>query len=296
MILCALSLVRIVEVAFHMQTVRFKLWYESYLIEREGKTVHPRSYVEEQANYNAFRMKEQIENMMRLALSLGYVLIFGVVAPILVPLVFFLFVIQVRATAVRLTNTAKRVVPLMSVGMGAWQETVNFLGQVGVVFQAFLFVSFGNSFQDTSLIARGTGFVLYGIGAVLVMKIVDSTLSSVDEEALLLERRRHHTQVKVQAASGSFVSKQLAARNTDFARKISRSSDGSLEEACTDNDDDWHYRAFGGAEWRYVKKRQWAKIPRLDELSTPGEDDLSAGDDPSTTRASDDPNTTRDES
>merc|ERR1719428_1576518 len=112
-----LGICRIAEVLFDAFLMKFNLWKEAYLLEKQGKPVASRAFAEEQGKYSEFRMRQQIENMLQLVLALGYVLIFGAVVPLLVPLCLVEFIVQLRASAFLLTLTAKRAVPNQQTGI-----------------------------------------------------------------------------------------------------------------------------------------------------------------------------------
>merc|ERR1719326_703241 len=120
----ALSALRIGQVLVASLQVKFALWWETYQMTSKGLTPPPRSFAEEQSKYLPFRIREQIEAMLQLVIPLGYVLIFGAVAPITVPMCFAVFVVQLRASAHLLASTAKRTVPRRQVGVGHWKDCV----------------------------------------------------------------------------------------------------------------------------------------------------------------------------
>eukprot|EP00747_Dinoflagellata_sp_TGD_P117409 gnl/TRDRNA2_/TRDRNA2_172601_c0_seq1.p1 gnl/TRDRNA2_/TRDRNA2_172601_c0~~gnl/TRDRNA2_/TRDRNA2_172601_c0_seq1.p1 ORF type:complete len:952 (-),score=137.05 gnl/TRDRNA2_/TRDRNA2_172601_c0_seq1:125-2980(-) len=192
-----LALCRIGEVLFDSVSVKMSLWFEMYKMTSRSEIPPPRSFAEEQSKYAEFRSKEQIEAMLQLVLSLGYVLIFGVVAPITVPLCFLVFAVQLRASAHLLCHTAKRAVPWQHAGIGHWQWCVALLMRVGVLFEGFLLVSFGESFKGTELLAKLTGVILFFLAGIVIWAMVDALVPGVDKEAELLSKRRAHVEKKI---------------------------------------------------------------------------------------------------
>merc|ERR1719174_3107042 len=107
MTLAVLAVLQFVQVIVGTLMVKFNLWLEGYFMEKAGKERPVYGYVEEQAKYGQFRVREQIEVMTQLSLTLGYVLIFGCVAPRIVPLCFLIFLIQLRASGILMTTALK---------------------------------------------------------------------------------------------------------------------------------------------------------------------------------------------
>merc|ERR1719162_1326383 len=96
MTLLVLAIMGVVQLVMGTLKVKFALWYEQYQMrsnvryaDNHEDTVY--SYVEEQGKYGDFRVREQIELMTQLSLTLGYVLIFGAIAPRIVPICFVVF-------------------------------------------------------------------------------------------------------------------------------------------------------------------------------------------------------------
>merc|ERR1719454_361042 len=83
-----------------------------------GEETPVRSFVEEQSKVGGFRVREQIEVTVQLCLTLGYILIFGAVAPRIVPMCLLVFMVQLRAAAVLITKAAHRTIPRMTAGVG----------------------------------------------------------------------------------------------------------------------------------------------------------------------------------
>merc|ERR1719487_2655957 len=133
------------------------LWFELYQLRKQGIEPPSRCFAEEQSKYTEFRIREQIESMLTLVISLGFVFMFGTVAPIVVPLSFLVFWVQLRANAYLVTMATKRTVPRKQVGIGAWQDVMELLMKFGILFSGFLIVAYGDTFKGTPLIAKLTG-------------------------------------------------------------------------------------------------------------------------------------------
>jgi hypothetical protein len=234
LIIIGLSIWNIGEVLVIAARVRFLVWYEAYQLKRQGKEAPDISFVEEQAKYQHNCDGEQIYHLMQLVLSLGFVLIFGAVAPIIIPLTLGVFFVHLRARAFFLTSSAKRTLPFKSHGIGAWLEAIDLLTRFGIIFQGFLFVCYGAAFAKSSLLARITGFLIWCLLTALAFTIVDAVFTSHEEETILLGKRRDYTLRKIQEACGTFSSPR---RVEGFKRLYSPVSES--EESHPVKDGDW---------------------------------------------------------
>jgi len=139
--------------------------------------------------------------MSCLAQTLGYVLIFGAAVPRVIPLCFFVFVVQLRGLAVQLTTSTNRGVPRASIGIGAWKGIVHILLIVGMAFTGYLLVQFGPSFHGTSILTRLFCLCLYIIGSVIIWACVD------------LAFPQHCPKTDILSARREYVTKKLLQRN-----------------------------------------------------------------------------------
>jgi len=195
--LLILTLVQFVQVFVGTLLVRFNLWYEQYQMKSKGMAAPVYSFVEEQAKYGQFHTREQIEVMTQLSLTLGYILIFGCVAPRIVPLCFVIFMFQVRSSGMLMTTVLQRTVPAMTVGIEQWNRVFYFLMIVGVLFSAYLLVQFAPLFQGTFLITKLTGFFLYCFLVAVVWECVDIACPTTDPRSVLLGDRRQVVEATV---------------------------------------------------------------------------------------------------
>jgi len=195
--LLVLSVMGFVQVLVGTLLVRFNLWYEAYQLKSAGKDEPEYSFVEEQAKYGQFRVREQIEVMTQLSLTLGYILIFGCVAPRIVPLCFLVFFFQLRASGILMTTVLKRTVPRISCGIGEWNDVFAALMFLGILFSAYLLVQFGPIFQGTFLITKMTGFFLYCALIGVMWIAVDIACPPTDCRSGILIDRRHAVENEV---------------------------------------------------------------------------------------------------
>lgn len=247
--LTVITLLQIVAVVLATVKVKFYVWLEDRALaqecEKEGKEVPVRGFLEEQAKYEEYRIRAQIEGMVQLVVSLGYVLIFGCVAPIIVPLCFCVFVVQLRATAYMTTTSCRRPLPRKSTGLGAWQGIVKFLMGFGVVFSGFLLVAHGPSFADTLLMTKVTGLIMYIAGICAIWALVSLSVSPWSKQAKVLTARRDYVLHKVGVANEE-------ANIAQLKKKFKKEKSGTKSEG------------MGGSVLsEEILSGAWDKIPHL---------------------------------
>jgi len=205
MTLCLLVIMRIFQVALSSVKVKLIMWWELRTLQKElqdsNRELPVRGFVEEQAKYDEFRIREQIEGMVQLVVALGYVLIFGAVAPIIVPLCFLVFSVQFRLTAYMTTRSSRRPLPRRSLGLGAWEGVIHFIMGFGLVFSGFLLVIYGPSFRGTYLLTKVSGLVAYVALMLLAWQVVALICPATSNGAKLLSSRREHVLKKVAQAN-----------------------------------------------------------------------------------------------
>jgi len=196
--LTILALMQILQVFVATLMVKFGLFLERRAMVNAGEDAPLYSYVEEQRKFGQFRIREQIEVMTQLSLTMGYVLIFGCIAPRIVPLCFIVFMMQLRAGGVLMTTAFNRTVPRLTVGIGAWNDVLYFLMLLGILFSAYLLVQFGPVFEGTRLITKLSGMFLYCFIIGVLWVCVDLACPVKDPRSELLESRREVVEQKVQ--------------------------------------------------------------------------------------------------
>lgn len=205
MTLTLLSIIRIAQVAASCVKVQIFMWWEDRQMAKEyegtGKEVPVRGFLEEQAKYEDFRIRAQIEGMVQLVVALGYVLIFGAVTPRIIPLCFLVFVVQLRATAFMTTKSCRRPLPRKSAGLGAWLLIVQFLMGFGIVFSGYLLVAYGPSFEGAVLLTKVSGFIAYSACMLLAWRVATMCCSPHSSSAQLLMARRDYVHNKVAQAN-----------------------------------------------------------------------------------------------
>jgi hypothetical protein len=191
MTLMLLAVCSIMQVPFELVKVQLAYWYEDYAYRQKFNEDPPeRTFCEEQAKMITIDEPYEVQNMMTLVIALGYVLLFGGVAPKVVVFCFAVFVVQLRAFAVLLTTSAQRTFPQRAQGIGNWGVVVIFLTNCGVIYSGFLFVAFGKTFKRADMLAKMTGFVMFLVGMYTFWGMIDIFFPGVSPEAGLLAKRR----------------------------------------------------------------------------------------------------------
>lgn len=220
------------EINLGLETIMYRWTHE--------KEAAPRGLCEEQAKWSDFQIREQIDMMLPLVISLGHMLLFGAVAGIILPLCLIVFMVQIRGSAVILTSAAKRPFPVASKGIGAWRSIMQILMAAGVFYSGLLFTIYGETFRGAPVLAKFSGFLVYCLAMLLTTCMVDVVCPPADSTSHLLSDRRVHVQQKLQrCASQSEVSKgRQDMKEEEIAAK---------------------YATF----YDEMENRQWKTIPRF---------------------------------
>lgn len=225
--LATLAIMRIVQVVVATLKVKIALWLEAYHMKKDGMDPPVYTYAEEQGKFSDFRIREQIEVMTQLALTLGFILIFSAIAPRVVILCFFVFIVQLRAAAVLITSACNRTVPRRTVGIGPWQDVASVLMGIGVLFSGYLLVQFGPLFKDTIVLTKVTGFLMYLALVRLIWAGVDAACPASSDCADLLDARRRHVARKVAETSEDNAYGRLGKPRATTGDNATRSSGAS---------------------------------------------------------------------
>jgi hypothetical protein len=172
--------------------VKFVLWYEVYQYKKanNGKEPPDRARCEEEAKMNPFRAEDQIDMMCQLMLSLGFIILFGGVVPIMVPFCLLLFALNLRMGAQVLVTSTQRPFPRKILGIGAWKKIVALLMMSGMIFSGFMMVVNSSTFNGTPVVAKLTGLMLYCCVVAAVWELVNCVVPPTGKDTLRL-RRQH---------------------------------------------------------------------------------------------------------
>lgn len=232
--LAILSFCRILQVVLDCFLVKFWLWWEDRALKKQLGTeeIPKRSFVEEQSKYSDFSVAEHVQNTIQLVVPLGYVMLFGGIAPFIVPMCFAVFAISLRAGAFTLITSLKRPVPRMMYGMGRWGEVVTGLMYIGLVFSGFLLAAYGDMLDGTWMITRVSIVGVFVLIVVLMWTVVDCLIPSSCKTVEIMAARRirinHMIEEELAKATGAAV-REKGAKNP-FT-----SSDKALQEGQWDN-------------------------------------------------------------
>jgi len=193
MTMALLSFMRLVDVALEGVKVKWKIWSEDKQVSASGAELKPRCFTEEQEKFSPHDVSEQINLMLQLVISLGYIFIFGPAAPAVVPFCFIVFVVQLRSFAFVLTRYKRRPFPHQALGVGRWKSAMHVLMRISIFSSAYLLTSFGTAFEGAPQLARLSGFVVFCIAQLLIWWLVDALVPAhrCEVSFLLLARRAY---------------------------------------------------------------------------------------------------------
>lgn len=176
--------------------VRIKIIMEDRALEASTnkEVATERSYLEEQAKYGVYGIKEQIENMMQLVLGLGFVILFAVIQPLVVPLCLLHIGTTCYARALLLVSHTKRCVPYSLVGVGAWKSIMHILMNLAVFSSGFFLVYWGRFFKGGTLIAKLTGMILWTIFCHSAWAIVNVVCPPGSSDTSIMTSRRKYVE------------------------------------------------------------------------------------------------------
>lgn len=219
----SLSVVSIFVFLVDSYWVRFKLWYEVYQYRKahEGRDPPQRSHSEEEAKMKRFGEEQQINFMCRLILSAGFIILFGGLVPIMVPLSLCLFAVNLRIGAHVLLTYTQRPFPRTQGGIGAWKDIMLLLMRIGLVFSGFLLVSFSDIFTDTPLATKLAGLVIYCTLALISWGAVDTFVPVKSEDETTLAQQHQYVISKIQEK----VQDKLDDGNEKFRQALKKSKE-----------------------------------------------------------------------
>jgi len=206
--LLTLTVFRLLEVAWQVWHIQHNLEEEIARVRLEDESLH-RHPMEEESKFYSFEERDFLEMQLQLVISLGFILLFGAVAPITVIFSFVLFVVQLRATAWLMTHVARRPLPRASKGIGPWRELVFGLMVVGIFVSGFAVAIHGEVLEGAPLLARLSFVLLWCSAGFVALGVVTYSMPDEDQETTLLNRRR------------AYVEAEFGARQDEGELKIS---------------------------------------------------------------------------
>lgn len=219
--------------------VKVNIWYENWKLQGFSDRVVKRPWIEEQSKYAPWVIESQVDTTMTLVLTLGYILIFGLLSVEVAPLCFLVFFVQLRVSTFLLEHYVQRPFPYETVCTGVWIDVLGLLMKTGLLASSFLANVYGDMFHGAPWTAKLAGFVLFYIVIEALWILVDQVFPADDGAVELLSRKRR------------YVLKKAASEN-----RQSPSSSGPRNRVPT--------CAVSGELADAVGKGAWAKIPRGD--------------------------------
>jgi len=232
--LCACEILAVVKEPL---LVKVNIWYENWKLQGFSDRVVKRPWIEEQSKYAPWVIESQIDTTMTLVLTLGYILIFGLLSVEVAPLCFLVFFVQLRVSTFLLEHYVQRPFPYETVCTGVWIDVLRLLMKTGLLASSFLANVYGDMFHGAPWTAKLAGFVLFCIVVEALWILVDQVFPADDGAVELLNRKRR------------YVLQKAASENR---RSPSSSGPGNRVSTC----------AVSGKLADAVSKGAWAKIPR----------------------------------
>jgi hypothetical protein len=187
-----LAAFRVIEVIIQHLKVRLMIWWED---RNNPERANTRTREELQGKYGEFEMPEEIMAMSQLVISLGYVLLFGGIQPMVVPLCLIVFAVQLRSTANLLVTAARRPFPRVA-GIDAYESIIGVMMRVGIFASSLWLTEVEVVYYNGSKLTEVAMLVITVIGLAAVVYCVDMVRPSTRHHADLLTDCRKHVVFK----------------------------------------------------------------------------------------------------
>lgn len=161
-----------------------------------------RSFMEAQGKMTPYTPDDQIQDMLAMVITIGYVFLFACVAPLITLIGLFLLLLSLRVNAWKLTEVLRRPHPMRAVGIGNWNAVINLITWMGLFTSVGFIVlrSFPNeeSLESVSFFPEGAALKKLMMFCVLehvmiIIKIVTSAFwGDKREDTIVVEKRRKY--------------------------------------------------------------------------------------------------------
>lgn len=121
-------------------SVGLMFWTIQKEVKRKKSSESLLSYVEVQAMLSDYDEAAEVSDYMQAVLNFGFLSMFGAVAPSMCFLCFLSNLPMKRLLAYRFSYMQKRVIPIITVGIGSWALILNFLAFFGVTSTTFIVI------------------------------------------------------------------------------------------------------------------------------------------------------------
>ena len=156
----------LVQVALMYWTIRKE-------VERKKSSDSILSYVEVQAMLKDYDEESEVSDYMQAVLNFGFLSMFGAVAPSMCLLCLLSNLPMKRLLAYRFSYTQKRVIPIITVGIGSWALILNFLAYLGVTCTTYIVIFAFNVFNLDSFSAQLLYFISFERGLAVLKFLID---------------------------------------------------------------------------------------------------------------------------
>jgi len=152
---------------------------------------------EEQMKYVKVGSREHIDSMTQRVMALGYIVFFGAIEPLIVPVIWLMFVIHLRMQAWLMTTSKQRPWPVAAAGVGAWQAATKVMLEVNAIFSVCIVVTYGELFSGASTIAKVSFVITWIMGMTIMRGLVNTVLPSRKPATENLAARKAATKQKL---------------------------------------------------------------------------------------------------
>jgi len=187
----SLSLFVTGQVAVNVLCVRLKVWLQY------SKLGDQQLSVDEQRHYVEYRTHQQVEAVTQLMISVGFIMLFGSVAPVMVPFTFLVFLIQLRGYAFILTFAGRRTLPREMANFQAWESITHGLMHFSVVLSSIFVVNYGTPWCHKPLLSKLTGCLMVLITSFVLWGMVDLLVPPQSKDAEKETAARSHAVCKI---------------------------------------------------------------------------------------------------
>lgn len=150
--------------------------------------------VEEESQYKLHGNEARIDDFVEQLISLGFVFLFGAVAPLTIFWVLLDFVTHLRANAILLLTLTRRTIAHEVRGLGKTNIAVRLLMTAGMCNTGFFLASHGEYFQGAPLVTRVMAWMFFMFAGFIYQASLAYATGDTDYTTVLMMARRARSQ------------------------------------------------------------------------------------------------------
>jgi len=170
------------------------LYLENRKLKKQGNDKIERSFMERQSKMYIYDQETQVADFLELIIIAGYVLMFGVLAPMTSIIAMLFFVVRLRVDAWKLIVVYRRPYPMNASGIGEWKSVIKTLTWIGMAVNVAVICLQLKwpSGEAMHWHEKYIAFFLVEHAMILVKTIIDFTIAPVSSYTELLVDRREY--------------------------------------------------------------------------------------------------------